>query len=195
MDKQTFTEAQDRLDAIRKGDESVLNALYRETRPVFLKWAARRFSCTEEEAIEVYQKAFTVLYFNIRDGKLEQMSASLETYLIGIGKRVFFELFRKKARESTGLEEVPEAQVIDYAYLQQEAENHRQQAVASLLGKLGESCRQILRLYYFRKFSMESIASEMGYKNDKVAKKKKYECLKRLKKTVEDEGLKADDLF
>ena len=38
-------------------------------------------------------------------------------------------------------------------------------------------------------------AEEMGYKNDKVAKKKKYECLKKLKSMVENAGYTAGDLL
>ena len=50
---------------------------------------ARRWDrADQDEAAEVYQKAFTIFYFNIRDGKLTELSASLETYLFGIGKRV-----------------------------------------------------------------------------------------------------------
>ncbi len=34
---------------------------------------------------------------------------------------------------------------------------------------------------YFQKFSMEAIAHRMGYKNEVVAWKKKYLCLKKLR--------------
>jgi len=195
MTKRSFTEAQSLLEAIKGGDEQVLNQLYRQTRESFLSWGLKNYNCSSEEVIEVFQKAFTVLYFNVRDGKLTEMSSTMETYLIGVGKRLFLEHFRKRAKAGQSLDEVPETAALDVTYLHQETQNHRQKVTAQLLQQLGESCRQILNLFYFRKFSMEAIAEEMGYKNDKVAKKKKYECLKRLREMVEKKGYKMEDLL
>ena len=195
MTKRSLTEWQTLLAQIKKGDEKILEKLYKEFRSTFFRWAYKHYRCSDVEIGEVYQKTFTILYYNIRDGKLESLSSSLGTYLIGIGKKVFLELFRDRNKRGLGLEEVPEAQELDTSYLDQESATHQQQMVASLLSKLGDKCRQILLLYYFRKFSMEAIAHEMSYKNDFVAKKKKYECLQKLKKMVAQEGIDSDDVF
>lgn len=195
MTKRSFTEAQSLLEDIKRGDERTLNELYNKTRPAFIRWGLKHYNCSEEEVIEIFQKAFTVLYFNVRDGKLTEMSSTVETYLLGVGKRMFLELFRRRARAGQSLDDVPDVAVLDTDYLDKETRNHRQQVTAQLLAQLGESCRQILKLYYFRKFSMESIAEDMGYKNDKVAKKKKYECLKQLRDMVEKKGYQMDDLM
>ncbi len=195
MTKRSLPEWQALIADIRTGDEKVLQLLYKEFRPAFFRWAYKHYRCSEAEVGEVYQKAFTILYYNIRDGKLETLSSSLPTYLIGIGKKVFLELFRERNKRGLGLEEVPEAQALDTSYLDKESASHQQQLVARLLNKLGDKCRQILTLYYFRKFSMEAIANEMSYKNDTVAKKKKYECLQKLKKNVAGEGIDSDDVF
>jgi RNA polymerase sigma factor (sigma-70 family) len=195
MTKRSFTEAQSLLEDIKRGDERTLNELYNKTRPAFIRWGLKDYDCSEEEVIEIFQKAFTVLYFNVRDGKLTEMSSTVETYLLGVGKLMFLELFRRRARAGQSLDDVPDVAVLDTDYLDKETRNHRQQVTAQLLAQLGESCRQILKLYYFRKFSMESIAEDMGYKNDKVAKKKKYECLKQLRDMVEKKGYQMDDLM
>ena len=57
--------------------------------------------------------------------------------------------------------------------------------MARLLNKLGEPCQQLLTLFYFNNYTMESIAETMGYKNDKVAKSQKVRCLKELKKEAQ----------
>ncbi len=195
MDKRSFTEAQSLLEDIKRGDERSLNNWYKQTRPAFIRWGVKNYDCTEDEVIEVFQKAFTVLYFNVRDGKLTEMSSSLETYLLGIGKRLFLEHFRRRAKAGVSLDQLPDTAALDTDYIDKESRNHRQQSAAKLLAQLGETCRQILILYYFRKFSMEAIAEEMEYKNDKVAKKKKYECLKRLRDMVDEKGYSMDDFM
>ncbi len=61
----------------------------------------------------------------------------------------------------------------------------RKQLLVTLIAQLGEPCKELLSLFYFHNFSMESIAERLGYKNDKVAKSQKARCLKELKAGAE----------
>ena len=49
---------------------------------------------------------------------------------------------------------------------------------------LGDPCRSILQLFYYKRMSMEDITALMGYKNAATTKNLKYKCLKRLQLTV-----------
>ncbi len=53
----------------------------------------------DDISAEVYQKAFTILYFNIKDGKITELTSSLKTYLYAIAKNVFKERFRDKHKQ------------------------------------------------------------------------------------------------
>lgn len=185
-------DSQQLLALIRKGDPLTLERLYRQNRTRFLRWAYVHYTCTDDEAAEVYQKSFSILYYNVRDGKLTALSSSLETYLLGIGKRVFLELFRQKRRQGAPLEEAEMVEAPDVPnYLRSQALDERQRLVDQLLERVGEACAKVLRLFYFSKYNMEDIAEEMGYSNDDVAKKKKYECLQKLRKMAAEMGLSA----
>jgi len=49
-------------------------------------------------------------------------------------------------------------------------------------------------LSFYKNFSMESIANEMNFKNEHVAKKKKHLCLKKLKELVDKYKIARDSL-
>ncbi|MEM6261570.1 MAG: sigma-70 family RNA polymerase sigma factor [Bacteroidota bacterium] len=195
MGKRSRTEEQRLFQEIQKGNERTLHELYESYRSPFIGYLIKTYQCSEDRAVQVYQKAFTVFYFNIKDGKVQELTSTLKTYLFGIGKRVMFEFFREDAKSSASLDDAPEVQVLDLSYLSQESADHREKVVKTLLGQLGDKCREILKLYYFQRFSMESIADELGYKNDKVAKKKKYECLQKLRSMMESTDYTADELL
>lgn len=173
------------LAGIRQGDEKLLHQLYLQYRDKFLRWVMGQYRCNESDASETYQKAFTILYFNIKDGKVAELTSTLETYLYGIGKNVFRERFKDKHAKTQDIDERFDLRDNGDNVDEVEAKQHRKTVVQRLLKAIGEPCRSILKLYYFKRFSMESVAENVGYKNEKVAKKKKYQCLQSLRKKVD----------
>lgn len=190
-----LTKNDDLLNKIREGDERALSPVYEANRKPFIRWAIWNFKCDEYDAADVYQRAFAIFYFNVKDGKLVSLSSKVETYLFAIGKRLFLEKQRDKHAQNVKLEDVQEASQLDVSYFDKESQNERQYVVEKLLGKIGETCSQVLKYFYYHRFSMDAIAEEMGYKNDLVAKKKKYECLQKMKAMAEEAALNQDDLM
>jgi RNA polymerase sigma factor (sigma-70 family) len=183
------------LEEIRGGNERALAPIYEANRKPFIRWAMWNLKCDEYDAADIYQKAFSIFYFNVKDGKLLTLSSKVETYLYAIGKRLFLEKYRDKHSQNLNLEDVPEAKQLDTSYFDRESHNQRQLVVESLLSQIGEMCANILKLYYYHRYSMEAIAEDVGYKNEMVAKKKKYECLQKLKSMVADKNISQDDLL
>lgn len=172
------------LKRIQQGDDRVLNKLYNDYRDRFLRWVMGRYQCAEDTAAEVYQRAFTILYFNIKNGKVTKLTSTLETYLFGIGKNVFRERYKDKFNQMQSIDERFDLKEMDMSIIDKHQQIHQRTAVGNLLASLGEPCNSILLLYYYKKYSMEAIAREVGYKNELVAKKKKYQCLQGLRKMV-----------
>jgi RNA polymerase sigma-70 factor (ECF subfamily) len=54
------------------------------------------------------------------------------------------------------------------------------------LGKLGNPCRELIELMYFNKLSQDEISQRMGYKDRDTVKAKKWKCIARLKKLLEN---------
>ena len=190
--EQTYTEDQIIIQRIKSGDEASLVEIYKQHRPAFLQWAQHSYRVDEEKAADAFQDAVVCLYRNIMQGKLQTLTSSLKTYLFAIGKNVI----RKKTQQPVALE-TEELWMVENLHaepIDQFATNDRQQLVARLMETIGEPCKSILELFYFRGFSMEAIAERLKYKNENVVKTQKLRCLTNLKNMVR-ERYQSEDLI
>ncbi|MCX2745361.1 sigma-70 family RNA polymerase sigma factor [Mangrovivirga sp. M17] len=173
----------DLLFSIRNGDESLLKELYENHRSKFIGWFMKNHSLERETILDIYHRAFTIFYFNIKDQKIQTLDSTIETYLFGIGKNLVKAEYRT-LKVSGSLEEVSGIDLSIRDYEDNEEEIEKKNYIKSILSKLKDPCKKILELYYFRNFSMESIANELGYKNESVAKKKKCLCLQKIREEI-----------
>ena len=134
-----------------------------------------------DDALDVFQETLVLFDRNLREGRFEGRS-SLSTYFVGIAKWHWLAQRRQRGRQAEllpvhhdGLVESPEAEVL-------QAE-HRGWLEAAL-GRIGERCRELLRLYQLD-YSMEEIAQTMRYANPDVAKKEAYRCRMRFRELLE----------
>ena len=184
MDKKTT------IASIRNQDERVVQRIYTEYKPKFVNWLKGKYKIGEEDACsEIYQRSFTVLFFNIKRGKLDDLEASIETYLFGIGKMVVKEWWREKSSENSTVdiddtEQLGKIDLFTEALNGNEIDDDRRKKLAKAIQTMGDPCSQILKLFYWERNSMEAIAVKTGYKNEQGAKKKKYLCLEKLKKQM-----------
>ncbi|WP_066758418.1 RNA polymerase sigma factor [Crocinitomix algicola] len=184
MDKNTT------IASIKNQDERVVQRIYKEFKPKFENWIRGRYKISNaEDCSEIYQRSFTVLFFNIKKDKLVDLEASLETYLYGIGKMIIREWWRDKSpqkemdslNENTDLENVSLfSEVFEKSAIDEATSDKLIQA----LEEIGEPCKTIIKLFYWERNSMEAIAIKTGYKNDASAKKKKYLCLAKLRELM-----------
>jgi RNA polymerase sigma factor (sigma-70 family) len=165
------------LELIKSGDSYVLKRLYKQYRTSFIQWAQWKY--TGVDAADVYQQAFTIFYFNVKDGKFTGMSSG-RTYLFAIGKNLLNKLVQAP-RKPESIDDIEEINLPADTIFETYEATHRQQMVSSILEKVGEPCKTILTRYYYDNFTMESIAESMGYKTAMVAKKKKCECLTKIR--------------
>src|SRR5690606_11834661 len=122
---------------------------------------------------------------NIIKDKLSDHTDSLQNYLYIIGKDIIWKKFDTPEvtfeREEEQIADTITVEIIDRVVL-----NKRQQLVSSLMNSVDEPCQAILRLFYFKKISMPSIAEQMANKNENEAMKQKFRCITILKKMVRD---------
>jgi len=168
---------------VKDGDDRFLRKLYLQSKPVFIKWVIWHFKCDDDDAKDAYQKSFSCFYFNILNNKVKNKDIKVETYLLGIGKNMIRKV-TKKASLSVALDDVIDEVKDDFDYFENQNQNHRQQQINTILEKLGEPCKSVLYQYYFLNYSHESIASRQGYKNEAVAKKKKFICLQKIREML-----------
>jgi RNA polymerase sigma factor (sigma-70 family) len=175
------------IQSIRKGEKNRLKEVYTQFRKPFLEWASASYRFPEHEAKDIYQEVILIFYENIVEGKIEKLRSNIRTYLFGIGKMLIRQTFRQENRY-TGIEDdsgqinpMYEGMVNDYSL----ELNEREKVMKRAIMDLGEKCRAILTLYYYHRFTTESVMNRLGYKNTDVVKSQKLRCMKSLKKIIE----------
>jgi len=182
------------INNLKSGDKQVLEKLYKEFRQEFISWIIKTYGCDLDDARDIYQYAILTFYKNACEGKLDELSSSIKTYLFAIGKNQIRKRNKEKVKYSDQLLDiiVDESETIRLDKIEYEQKIIR---VADALNELGDSCRQILEFTYFFKFNMNEISEKLGYKNRDTVKNLKYKCLQRLKKLIlkRSENIKMND--
>jgi RNA polymerase sigma factor (sigma-70 family) len=173
------------IQEIRNGNEQLLTGVYRTYRDEFIRWANRHYQCQEEIAKDIYQVSIVIFYENIMSGKLTELKSSVKTYLFAIGKNKILEQHVAQKKQ----EKVQENFI--YEPIEHIPAEDREEIFLGLekaLSELGEPCRTLLELYYYKNYSIDQIAGALGYKGNDSAKTQKYKCLNRLKKILAEQN-------
>ncbi len=169
-----------------RGEHSLLKQLYQVHQSTVFRFVQEQQG-SKAEAKDIFQEGILVLYKQVRAGKFRGES-SLGTYLFSICKYLWFQKLKKESRRADLLERQPlpfTAQDID-PYRKMEDKEQRD-LMLTLFQQIGEQCRKVLLFALYDEISMDEIAQKMGFKSGQIARNKKYKCLKRLKKVMNEQ--------
>lgn len=176
MKKATSSSHTDLSDLTRNGRAREMYHAYRNK---VMAWTVKRFHVSGTEAGELYQEAFIICYYQVRSGRLTEIRCDPGTYLIGIIKNLMKQ--QRSHQPFLSLDDVPDTSSVSNIAEKEIAEAYNILRVQQLLDRIQDPCRTLLKLFYQQRFSLEAIASRLGYKNANVVKKKKSQCLKKLR--------------
>jgi RNA polymerase sigma-70 factor (ECF subfamily) len=128
---------------------------------------------------DIYSEAFCKLCDKIYSNTINAstLTATLRTYLFGIGKYMMMEHRRKLQKGALViLADIPDVVEDDSEF---SIENEKNVAIA--LDKLGEPCHSLLKMKYWEEKSGEEIAVELNYKNADSVKTQRYRCMDKLR--------------
>ena len=77
------------------------------------------------------------------------------------------------------LDDNPQIQIADEVG-DMEEEYERIKKLETVFQKLGDACRTLLQMFYYKKSSLKEVAEVMGI-TEKTAKNNKYRCMQSLK--------------
>ena len=186
MSGERINDSDDLLITIKRGDRKFLQQLYQQYRQEFGQWAVKRYNIDEEMIGEIYQQTFIALYYNIKNEKLTTLNSSIKTYLFAIGKNQIRDYLKSSKRWAEPGEPEINMDQLDNSILDKYDQSDMKETVKILLEKIGEPCKTVLELFYFKHYSMDSIASELDYKSEQIAAKRKFICLKQLRSLLEE---------
>jgi RNA polymerase sigma factor (sigma-70 family) len=171
----------DFIKKIKGGNTSLLDDFYIKYRSGFIQWAIKKFSISTETATDIFQDVMIAFYENIMANRLTVLTCDLKTYLYQIGRNKLVDFTKKESRAVTfnQADWIKEYQVENefVAYNNTITINNQ---LNNYLSALCDNCQMVLKLFYLQELSLKEVAALMGYKNADVAKKKRYECFKKL---------------
>ena len=156
-----------RNDKYQKATNGLYNVL-----PAVKKYISAN-SGTADDAKDIFQDALVVLYKKVQSQSFA-LTVPLKTYLLAITKNIWLQELRRRNKMPVSTEQVdlPDALPAD------DKDSNLAKAAFNLLG---ERCRQLLILFYFKKKTYRELASFLGFGDERTAKNQKYRCLQKAK--------------
>jgi RNA polymerase sigma factor (sigma-70 family) len=173
------------LENLKKADESALIKVYENYREEFISWLVKRYKCDINEAVEIYQNSILALCENARNKAKVISAGTIKTYLFSLGKHKYTEYKRYKTKynnEELFLIEKYEDFNNEEELLEYEETLKKLQECLIILG---EPCKSLLEMFYYKQMNCEEIGTSLNYKNEDTVKNQKYKCITRLKKIFE----------
>ena len=128
---------------------------------------------TADDAQDIFQDALVVLYKKVQSGDFV-LSVTLKTYLHAVAKNCWLQELRRRKKMPAG------EMASDITSFEVDEEPAFVFATAAF-NLLGEKCRQLLMLFYFKKQSFKEIAAALAFSDEKIAKNQKYRCIQKAK--------------
>ena len=167
---------QELFSALKRGSETAFKEVYQNNRSLFLNFA-RKYGLDEADVLDIYQDAYIVFYENIRNGKLVELKSSVSTYLISIGKYKIMDRLRKnkkKVKVDSFMNVIKEVDdEIESFDIVDEELSKEQKLLQRYFEELGEKCKAILMMFYYKQYSIKQIMAEGGYNSENVVKSQK----------------------
>ena len=130
-------------------------------------------SGTTDDAKDIFQDALVVLYKNVQSENFA-LTVPLKTYLFAIVKNLWLQELRRRNKMPVTSDQ---ADIPDTTFNDDKNFDIAQAA----FNLLGEKCRQLLIMFYFKKKSYKELASFLAFGDERTAKNQKYRCLQKAK--------------
>ena len=151
--------------------QKALNGLY-HVLPSVKKYIVAN-SGSADDAKDIFQDALVILYKKAQTTDFV-LSVPLKTFLQAIVKNLWLQELRR--RNKMPLDSTP-SDIVDV----EPEEGKDFDLATAAFNLLGEKCRQLLILFYFKKKSFREIASALSFGDEKTAKNQKYRCIQKAK--------------
>jgi len=171
------------IELVKQDDEKTIRLVYLENKKGFLVFA-NRYKINKNDILDIYQDAFIAFIENAKKGKIDFLKSSVSTYIFSIGK---FMIFKKLKKEKiTILEDDNLNFVFKDDMDEEDSKNSQIILLQDAFDKLGERCKEVLKLFYYDENKLEEIQEKLGYSNKDVLKSQKSRCLKQLKDIIKN---------
>ena len=173
------------IEALKNRDQNTLKQVYSNNRVAFMGFA-KKYPITKEDAIDIYQDAIIALRDNAVKGTIDDLKSELKTYLFSIGKYMIYNKLKQQKKmhlvEDTS-SFINNEDDLNVNINHNDLTNEQKQLQAAFK-TLGQKCKAVLTLFYYRGFDLEEIMKTLNYTNKDVVKSQKSRCIKSLKTMI-----------
>ena len=132
----------------------------------------------------VFESVCLIDYYNIPFNTLKGFSIFLIWSWLSGTKYILLKKIRKNDREADIDNNLHTIESNDLLYPFPMELNDQQKKIRYAINKLGGKCKELILLFYYKRYSIEAIMHQMGYKNENTVKAHKSRCMKSLEKIV-----------
>jgi RNA polymerase sigma factor (sigma-70 family) len=193
--KSSFSDAE-LVKAIKeeKNIDEAIEFIYREYYGL-LESYVRKNSGTSDDAADIFQEVLLGFIELVKQEKFRGQ-ASIKSFLYTLTRNLWITELRKRNsafrrhEQFQGDQTTMESDVSEYLVYKE-----HQTMIISLLNELSDTCREILRLFYYENLSLKEILAKMPrYQNEQVVRNKKYKCLKEISLRVKNSPVLRENL-
>jgi RNA polymerase sigma factor (sigma-70 family) len=166
------------LERLKLGDQETLVELYHANFNMVRNHVLKNNGVVED-AEDLLQDSLIVLWQNVRKPGFE-LTSKISTYVMAVCKNLWLKQLHKNSRMAG--EELIKPQ--NHSITPDNGHVMDMQKIHEALDELGDTCRNILTMFYFDGYDMETIAQTLQFNNSDTAKAKKYQCFKKLEEIV-----------
>lgn len=171
---------QEIINSIRNGkNEKPIRQLYKEYPKV--KALILAGGGTEQIAEEIFNDSLVLLIEKIQHPKFN-LTSKLTTYLYGVNRFLFKNELRRQQKNHFDLEWT-DTLILTREDLEYDFEKEKKLTrLEIVLDTISEKCKEIFKLFYYKKNSMKTIAEKLNFSSVSSAKTQKYKCIEKASK-------------
>ena len=179
---------QDLLKKVRDKDLDAISKLYLESKSSFVKYIKKYAGVKTDEAEEIYQESFYILFLKIKEGGSNLMIPDMAKYLFGIGRNIVSNQYKQQKRIIRDISDGENLSIDTFKDLRDYLENDtKQEIIRKVVLLLTEPCKTILNKFYWEKLSYSEILPLIpNFSNIDSLKAQKHKCMSRVTKTTKE---------
>jgi len=185
------------LKGIFRHDNLILNYIYKQYY-YKINYFIKKNSGNEDDANDIFQEAIIIIYRKLKENDIIFETSSFQGYLFSVCRFLWLkQLQKRKIEKEKIIESIPyQDDLYDENLVMLVEKNERYGLYQKHFSTLSSDCQKLLQLF-FKKIPLKEIAGIMGYKGEKYAKKRKYQCkeilIGRIKQDAEFKKIIEDD--
>jgi RNA polymerase sigma factor (sigma-70 family) len=149
-----------------------------------VEWFITKNSGTVDDAADYFQNGMASLCVNVANGSFVlRPNVKVSTYLIEICRRQWLAYLGSKQYKTLVMSQDTSVELADEIpdTIFEELADYRLKNLSQALENLGETCQQIIRLFYIEDRSLKEIAQQLN-STEGTVKVSRFRCVEQLKK-------------